>query len=330
MRHHVRQVAVRGGDHTDVHAERPRAAEALELVLLQHAEDLGLRVRAHVADFVQEQRAAVRLFEPADPLLVGAREGPLLVPEELRLEQVLLQRRAVHLHEVPRCPKRVVVRGAGDQLLAGARFPPDQDGRVALRDFLDDAQHGLQPAVRADDPVEVVDVPLRVPEVLHFVPEAAVLDGLVDLELHLLDLERLLHVVEGADLHRLHRRVHRSERRHQDDGRGRVQRLGGPQDVEAVTASHLQIAEHDVVLRVLQFLDGDVAVRCLVDIVLRLGQGADDAAAEKVVVVGYQDAAHECSSKFSVCLHVLPSAPGPGRRRRGRARTAGDCPSPAG
>ena len=55
---------------------------------------------AHVADFVEEQRAAVGLLEAADALLVGAREGALLVAEQLGLEQVLLQRRAVHLHEV--------------------------------------------------------------------------------------------------------------------------------------------------------------------------------------------------------------------------------------
>jgi hypothetical protein len=52
-------------------------------VLLQHAQDLGLRVRAHVADFVEEQRAAVSLLEAADALLVRARERALLVTEQL-------------------------------------------------------------------------------------------------------------------------------------------------------------------------------------------------------------------------------------------------------
>ena len=250
---------------------------------------------AHVADFVEEQRAAVGLLEAADALLVGAGEGALLVAEQLRLEQVLLQRRAVHLDEVAARAQRVVVDRAGDQLLAGARFAADQHRRVALRDLLDDREHRLQRAARADDPVEVVDVLLRVPEVLDLVLEAAVLDGLLDLELHLLDLERLLHVVEGADLHRLDRRVHRAERRHQDHRRRRMQRLRGAQHVHAVAAAHLQIAQHDVELSLVQLLDRDVAVRRLIDFVMRVGQRADDAAPQRIVIVCHQNPAH-CSA----------------------------------
>ena len=129
---HLRQVAVGRRDDADVGAQRAGAAEALELVLLQDAQDLRLRVGAHVADFVEEQRAAVGLLEAADALLVGAGERALLVSEQLGLEQVLLQRRAVDLDEVARRAQRVVVDGAGDQLLAGARFAADEAGRVAL------------------------------------------------------------------------------------------------------------------------------------------------------------------------------------------------------
>ena len=42
---HRRQIAVGRGNQSNVHLDRPRAAEPLELVLLQHAQDLGLRVR---------------------------------------------------------------------------------------------------------------------------------------------------------------------------------------------------------------------------------------------------------------------------------------------
>ena len=119
---------------------RPRAAEPLELVLLEHAQDLGLRVGAHVADFVEEQRAAVGLLEAADALLVGAGERALLVSEELGLEEVLLERGAVHLDEVARGAQRVVMDGARDELLAGAGLAADEHGRVALGDLADDCR----------------------------------------------------------------------------------------------------------------------------------------------------------------------------------------------
>ena len=44
-----------------------RVADALELALLQHAQQLRLQRRAHRPDFVEEQRALVRLLEPALP-----------------------------------------------------------------------------------------------------------------------------------------------------------------------------------------------------------------------------------------------------------------------
>ena len=104
------------------------------------------------------------------------------------------------------------------------------------------------------------------------------LDRLGDLELHLLDLERLLHVVERADLHRLDGGVDRAERRHQDHGGVRLQRLGRAEHVHAVAAAHLQVAQDDVVLPFVELLDGDVAVRRLVDLVMRVRQRAHDPA----------------------------------------------------
>ena len=65
------------------------AADALEALLLQHAQQLGLRGGRHVADLVEEQRAAVGLLEPADAAAIGAGEGALLVAEQLALQQRL-------------------------------------------------------------------------------------------------------------------------------------------------------------------------------------------------------------------------------------------------
>ena len=66
-----------------------RVADALELALLQHAQQLHLQRRAHRPDFVEEERAAVRLLEPALPVADGAGERAAHVAEQLRLEQRL-------------------------------------------------------------------------------------------------------------------------------------------------------------------------------------------------------------------------------------------------
>src|SRR5437763_9452462 len=49
----------------------------------------------------------------------AAPRGPHSFPTRRSSDLVLLERRAIHLDEVARITKRVVVRGAGDQLLAG-------------------------------------------------------------------------------------------------------------------------------------------------------------------------------------------------------------------
>jgi hypothetical protein len=49
-------VAVRGGDQSDVGPDRLVAADALERLLLEQAEDPGLEDRRHVADLVEEDK----------------------------------------------------------------------------------------------------------------------------------------------------------------------------------------------------------------------------------------------------------------------------------
>ena len=65
------------------------AADAAELALLEDAEELGLDAGRHLADLVEEERAAVGELEAARAAVAGAGEGAALVAEELALEQVL-------------------------------------------------------------------------------------------------------------------------------------------------------------------------------------------------------------------------------------------------
>ena len=92
MRDLLLEVAVGRGDHPDIDADVGGAAHALEALLLEEAQQLGLQRRRHLADFVEEDRPAVGGFEQAPLLHPRVGEGPALVAEELALEQLLRQR----------------------------------------------------------------------------------------------------------------------------------------------------------------------------------------------------------------------------------------------
>ena len=111
------------------------AADALEGLIDQHAQDLVLRLARHVGDLVDEQRAAMRLLQRADLALLGAVR--LLDAEQLDLHALRRDRGGVDDHERPVARGRQRVQMARGQLLAGARGADDQDAAVGRRDLLD-------------------------------------------------------------------------------------------------------------------------------------------------------------------------------------------------
>ena len=63
FRHEAIEIAVRGGDEPDVHEPIAHLADAPEGPLLDRLQQLRLHRRVHVADLVEEQRAAVSCLE---------------------------------------------------------------------------------------------------------------------------------------------------------------------------------------------------------------------------------------------------------------------------
>jgi len=84
-----RHVAVAGGDHADIDRDRPAAADALHLTLLQRTQQLGLQHQRQLRNLVQQQGPTVRLFELAGVRAGSAGKGTLLVTEQGALEQVV-------------------------------------------------------------------------------------------------------------------------------------------------------------------------------------------------------------------------------------------------
>ena len=85
---HGEQIAVRRRHHTGIRAQRARGAEALERVVLQHPQELGLQFEGQVADFVEKEGPPVGQFKAPETLRERAREGAFFVAEEFAFQEV--------------------------------------------------------------------------------------------------------------------------------------------------------------------------------------------------------------------------------------------------
>ena len=91
-----------------------------------------MKISRHVADLVQEQRAAFRLFEATATQALRAGERAALMAEKLGFEQVLGNSRGVDCDERPGGARAVPVQRPGNEFFAGARFAGDQHGGIRL------------------------------------------------------------------------------------------------------------------------------------------------------------------------------------------------------
>ena len=116
------QVAMGGGDDADIGLDRRAAADRRVLAFLQHAQQAGLRLGRHVADLVEEQRAAVGLLE-----LAGRRaaRAPVKAPVSWPNSSLSISSRGIaamlSATNGPLAALAVVVQRARHQFLAGAR-----------------------------------------------------------------------------------------------------------------------------------------------------------------------------------------------------------------
>src|SRR5262245_1523953 len=240
------QVDVGRADQTEADADDAVAANRPVLAFLQHTEELGLQVRRHLADLVEEQRAPLGHLE--EPFLVGlgARKGTLLVPEQFGLDQVLRNGRTVYLDEGALGPLGVVVDRVGDQLLAGAVLPLNQDIGVAAGYAFHQLEHLVHLLALADDVAEA-----ELPFHLHLeegvlVDEIPALDGPLEHGQQRIGLDRLLDEAVRAPLHRLDGLRHAAVAGDDDDFRVGVRLLELPQQLQPVDVGQHHVRDDNV------------------------------------------------------------------------------------
>jgi hypothetical protein len=148
--HQFGEVPMGGGEDTYIRGFAAGGAERLEGLFLEDPQQTHLQGRAHLADLVQKQGAAVGQGET--PRFVPGRsgEGPGLVPEQLRFQQGVGQGSTVDRNKRPFATGTQFVEGAGDEFLAGAGFAGDQYGAGAGRDRREDFEDVLHARTVAD------------------------------------------------------------------------------------------------------------------------------------------------------------------------------------
>ena len=203
---HRAEVAAGRGDDANVDALHRVAADRFDLLLLQHAQQLGLQGERHVADLVEEQRAAVgepELAVAAAPLGAGIGAGG--DAEELGFEQRVGNGGDVDADERPRRARAGGMDAVRQQLLAGTGLAEQQHRAVVgLRDAPRMALgfHRLRAA--ADEAGDgVLGAPLARAVVGELAPGGVEL-ALQAAELDHQRLHRRLRMVEQHDAHRAH------------------------------------------------------------------------------------------------------------------------------
>ncbi|MNV80050.1 hypothetical protein D3C71_1736290 [compost metagenome] len=94
-------------------------ANAVELAISQHPQQASLGVSRHVTDFVEEQRAAIGLFETPATQVRRPGERAFFVAEQFGLHQVFGDRRHVQRDERRSRARAVTVQGVGHQFFTG-------------------------------------------------------------------------------------------------------------------------------------------------------------------------------------------------------------------
>ena len=136
--HRELEVPIRGGDHARVDIDQRVPPHASEAKVLEHMEKLGLKGERQLGDLVQIDRALVGILELPRLPPVRAGEGPLLVAEELGLEQPRRDRGTVDLDERTAAACGSSVNRPGDEVFTHTALPTDQDRRIRIGDVLDD------------------------------------------------------------------------------------------------------------------------------------------------------------------------------------------------
>ena len=154
---HFLQVAMGSAEDAHIDLDLAVATDPAKAAVVEKAQQLGLQVGRHLANFIEEYRALVGQFhQPWLAPALGSGEGAGGITEQLALGEVFRQRRAVQGQERRAMASADGVAGAGHQFLAGAGFTLDQQRRIQGRDPLRPSLEGADRRRLAEQGIEAL------------------------------------------------------------------------------------------------------------------------------------------------------------------------------
>ena len=252
----VFQVLVGGGNDANIDGQVVAGADRREALLLDHAQHFGLRAQAHVAHFVEEQRAAMGLFELARLVLQRAGKGSFDVPEKLAFDELFRNGGAVDFYKRLLGALAVIVQRVGHQFLSRAAFAVDEHAAIGGGGELQLLAQSLHGDAVADDAVAAVQLRAQL-AVLR--GQLRLLQRVAKRQQGLVNGKRLLNEIEGAELGGADGRFNGAMPGNHDDRGRRFQGLDFFQHLNAVHARQPDVEQDDVKLAGLESFQASFA-----------------------------------------------------------------------
>jgi len=267
----------------------PIGADLLQLAGLEESQQQTLHAQGHVADFVEEQRAAVGGFEQAGLVIGRAGERAANVAEELRLEKRLGNGAAVERDEPLHAPRTVVVDGACDNFFAGAGLSGHENRAVGGRDGLEQLEQLCHRPTLADDAGEAITLFELRAKIGVFRFQPPLLERGVECMQQLVDLKRLADEIARPALEGLDRVLHGPVPGHDDGDDFGVAPDRGFDDRRAGNARQAKISNDDVERKVREPGDRLLARVGLDDLISAVRQLLGYGLAQRAFVFDQQD-----------------------------------------
>ena len=157
----ARQVAIGGGDDSDIDLAGDVLTHPLHLPTFEHAKHARLQIERQFADFVDEDRAFVGGFESALALCRRPSKGALRMAKQLGLDEILGDRSAVDHHVRASCARTRFVHCFTREFLAGAGLAQNEHRRVGRGDLFENSKGFFEGLRARSKPTELMNLHLR-------------------------------------------------------------------------------------------------------------------------------------------------------------------------